>query len=341
MDQPDSARHYFNDVMQNDATNKELYLAYTDLEYWNDQYDKALEICEKGLTNTPNSSELVIKKVKILKALKRPAEAQQLLEKLLKTDRSNTEARALLERNKNEILRNKLGVSYEYTYFDKQFSDPWHIGSVDYSRQTKLGSIGGHVWYANRFKSGGLQYELEAYPHISKYLYGYVSVAYSNQVGVFPKYRSGFSLYAILPKSIEAELGLRYLYFSDATIIYTAAISKYYKSWLFTARTYLTPGESNLSQTYNLITRYYYGGADDYLSFTVGRGISPDDKPLAVLLNNKQYENLVTTKASVAFRHQFSKKYVLTIDAGWMNQEYRPQTKGNQLSTGISYQVRF
>lgn len=337
----DSAISQFNYVVDHDGSNRDVYLAYTDLLYWNDKYNNALEIVEKGLSNDPASKDLSIRKVKILKALKRPAEAQVVLETLLKKDGSNTEARALLDRNRNEILKNNIGVSYEYTYFDKQFSDPWHIASLDFSRQTKFGSLGGHINYANRFKSSGLQYELEAYPHISNRFYSYVSVAYSDKVGVFPKYRGGFSLYSILPKSMEGELGIRYLYFSDATIIYTAALSKYYKSWLFTARTYVTPGENDISQSYNLTTRYYYGGANDFFSLTLGRGISPDDRPVAILLDNKQYKKLLTLRGTVGYRHEFKKKYVLTIDAGWMNQEFRPETKGNQLSTGITYQVRF
>jgi YaiO family outer membrane protein len=339
-DKLDSAITQFTYVVEHDRDNKEVYVAYSDLRYWNEQYSKALEVCDTGLSYYGTSKDLLIRKVKILRALKRPAEAQEVLEKLLKIDRTNTEARALLQRNKDEVLKNKIGVSYEYNYFDKQFSDPWHIGSLDYSRQTNLGSIGAHLNYANRFQTSGLQYEVDAYPHISKRFYSYISGAYSSNVGVFPKYRGGFSLYSILPQSFEGEVGIRYLYFSDATLIYTGAVSKYYKSWLFTARTYITPGEQSTSHTYNFTTRYYYGGADDYFLLTLGHGISPDES-IAVLLNNKQFEKLVTVKATVGFRHEFKKKYLLTIDAGWMNQEYRPNTKGNQLLTGISYQVRF
>jgi YaiO family outer membrane protein len=113
----------------------------------------------------------------------------------------------------------------------------------DYTRTTGIGSVTGRVNYANRFKNNGLQYELEAYPHISKTFYSYVSVGYSDSIGVFPHWRGGFSLYANLPKSFEGELGMRYLQFSgDPTFIYTAYLGKYYKSWLFSARTYVTPG---------------------------------------------------------------------------------------------------
>jgi YaiO family outer membrane protein len=340
MDKLDSAREAFNYVLQNDAENKELYIAYTDLEHWNGQYKDGLEICEKGLAYFATSSELMIRKVKLLKALNRSAEAKKVLDDLVKIDRTNTEIRALSQRNKEAGFKNKAGISYDYTYFDKQFDDPWHIASLDYSRQTKLGTVAAHILYANRFATSGLQYELEAYPNISKRLYSYVSAAYSNKVGVFPKYRAGFSLYGVLPKSMEGELGLRYLYFSSPTIVYTAALSKYYKSWLFTGRTYISFGDRNFSQSYNLVSRYYYGGADDYFSFMLGRGLSPDDNPQVVLLN-RQLEKLTTVRAAVGYRHEFNKRYVLTLDATWLNQEYRPKTKGNQISTGVTYQVRF
>ena len=272
--------------------------------------------------------------------MKRPEEAQNVVKLLLQKNPKNPQIKALSEPRKDGSFKNKIGFTYDYTYFDKQFSDPWHIASLDLGRQTKLGSVIGHLNYANRFRSSGLQYELEAYPHISKHFYSYVSAAYSGNAGIFPKYRTGFSLYGLLPASMEAEMGFRYLYFSSSTMIYTAALSKYYKNWLFIGRTYLTPGDNEISQSYNLTGRYYYGGADDYFFFIAGKGISPDDKPQAVLLN-KQYQKLQSVKAGLGYRHAFGKRYVLTLDAGWINQEYRPDTKGNQISTGISYQVRF
>jgi YaiO family outer membrane protein len=79
----------------------------------------------------------------------------------------------------------------------------------------------------------GLQYELESYPRFSKTFYAYANIGYSDNVGVFPKWKAGASLYANLPKAFEAELGIRYLYFNSAAYIYTLYIGKYYKSFLF------------------------------------------------------------------------------------------------------------
>ena len=171
-------------------------------------------------------------------------------------------------------------------YFDKQFADPWHLVSLDYSRLTKMGSIIGRINYANRFGKNGVQYEVDAYPHISKTFYAYANVGYSDNVGVFPHWRAGFSLYANLPKSFELELGSRFLYFSGPTNILTGYLGKYYKNYLLGVKAYITPVDNSVSQSYSALARYYFGGADDFVGLTIGTGISPDERALQQQLNN-------------------------------------------------------
>lgn len=337
-DKVDSAREQFDYVIKQDPENRDAYVAYADLEYWNDRPEVALELVNQGLKSNADSKELLFRKAKFLNNLKKPEEALRILEQLLKIDAKNTEARALAAKIRGSASIKEIGVSYDYVWFDKQFSDPWHLVSLDYSHPTKLGSVAFRVNYANRFKSSGVQYEVESYPHIANGVYSYVSIAYSDDVGVFPKYRGGFSLYASLPKSFEGEVGFRYLQFSDATWIYTGALGKYYRSWLFTARAYVTPGESAISHSYNLTARYYYGGADDFFGATIGRGISPDETQANLLLNTTY--RLVSQKAGATFRHAFKDKHVITLDAAWNNTEFRPETKGNQITAGIAYIIR-
>jgi YaiO family outer membrane protein len=338
-DQYDSAKATFEYTLSYDATSEDAVSAYTDLEYWNDHNESALRIVEGGLKHHANSENLLVRKAKVLIAMRKFREAVTTTDQILKINKNNTEARALAARIKDALAKNSIGISYSYTSFDKQFADPWHIASFDYGRQTKLGSLAARVNYANRFKQSGVQYEADAYPHINKTFYSYLSFGYSDDVGVFPKYRAGFSLYANLPKSFEAEAGVRYLYFTDATYIYTLYLGKYYESWLFSARTYLTPGSSNISQSYNATARYYFGGADDFISANIGYGISPDDASQAILLSSTY--KLISTRGSLAYKKTFAKLNVFGLNAGWVNQEYLPKTKGNQFDIGISYQRRF
>ncbi|MCK9404650.1 MAG: YaiO family outer membrane beta-barrel protein [Chitinophagaceae bacterium] len=338
----DSARYYFNNVLKTKPDYEDASSALADLEYWNDDYPEALLVTEAAIKYHPGSENLWVRKAKILNTMRRYKEAQAAVEQALKLNRNNSEARSMANRIKESTSKNKIGITYDYVYFDKQFSDPWHLAGVDYTRTTGIGSVTGRINFANRFKENGVQYEIDAYPRISKTFYSYISAGYSDNVGVFPQWRGGFSLYANLPKSFEGELGLRYLKFSgDPTLIYTASLGKYYKSWLLSGRTYLTPSNftKTVSASYSLSARYYYGSADDLIGATIGYGISPDDRLNAIQLDNTL--RLISYKAGIVFKRKIAKFSVLTMDASWYNQEYRPQTKGNQYQISIGWLQRF
>lgn len=337
---PDSARLAFNEVISKQPAYEDAYVGLGYLEFWNDNSEKALNVVNTGLKNVPTSEPLQLLKAKVLNDLRRWQEADMVVSGVLKNNPTLTEARSLASRIKDNSAKNKVSLSYDYIYFDKQFDDPWHLISVDYGRQTKYGSIIGRVNYANRFNTNGYQFEVDAYPHISNTFYAYVSGGVSNTAGVFPKYRAGFSLYANLPLSFEAEAGFRLLHFSDNTWIYTASVSKYYKSFWLNFRTFLTPSNNSVSQSYALTTRYYFGGVDDYFSLALGTGLSPDDNQNSVLLNSSTYR-LKSNNISLGYRKSIKTFNVLMLKVGYDNQEYLKNTKGNQLDFGIGYLRRF
>lgn len=336
----DSARYHFTKVLDANPANEDASLAYADLEFWNEHYRNSLAICDRSLLLYPQSEELLVKKAKNLSALKRYEEAKTITASVLKINRNNAVAMALAISLKDKVAKNKITLSYENSSFDRQFDQPWHLGSIAYTRKTSLGSIIGRLNYANRFGENGWQGEVDAYPHISKIFYAYVNFGYSGNVGVFPNYRAGFSLYANLPKSFEAEVGMRYLYFTNATNIYTASLGKYYKNFLFTARTYLTPSLGSVSQSYILSARYYLKGADDYIGLSMGTGISPDDNSQNIQFSNK-LPKLSSHKISADFYHTFLKWNVISIGAGLINQEYQPSVKGNQFNISVGLSHRF
>lgn len=338
---PDSARVIFKSVISKHPDLQDGVFAYASLEYWNDNYADALDIADKGLQYHAQSVDLLLLKAKILNAMRDYKMAAQTLNSLLKVEPSNTAARALSAQVRDNVALNKVSVSYDFINFDKQFNVPWHLASIDYTRQTSLGSVTARLNYANRFSTGGTQIEIDAYPHISPTFYAYLSGGYSNQIGVFPHYRGGFSLYANLPASFEAEGGFRYLTFGSSTWIYTASLGKYYKNWWFNFRTFLTPSNSSVSQSYSLHTRYYFGGADDYFTLGLGTGVSPDDPRNNVLLNTGNIYKLHSNNISLGYRHAFKTFNVIYFNASLDNQEYQQHVKGNQFDFGVGYQRRF
>ena len=141
------------------------------------------------------------------------------------------------------------------------------------------------------------------------------------------------------PRHVRA--GFRLLGFNDETWIYTASVGKYYKSFWFNLRTFLTPSNNSVSQSYSFMTRYYLGGADDYLSIRVGTGLSPDNQTNNILYNNGNQYRLKSNNISLGFRKTLWATNVVFIETGLENQEYRQGEKGNQLTLGVGYLKRF
>lgn len=342
-DQYDSARQCFDLVLSYDSSYEDNYLAYCDLEYWDDKNEKSLLLAEAGLRYAKESNELLMRKAKALMGLKKYREASATANKILAKDKNNVAARALANRIKDANMKNKIGISYDYVYFDEQFKDPWHLTSLDYGRSVDgFGSVIARVNYANRFKNSGTQFEIDAYPSLGKKIYSYVSLGYSNDVGIFPQWRGGLSIYANLPKSFEAEMGVRYLKFTGKpTYIYTAYVGKYYKSWLFSLRTFITPSDfsNQISHSYQANARYYLGGADDLIGLTGSYGFSPDDRAITQILNTVY--RMTSYRGALFYKKTFKRVNVASLDLSWANNEYLPKQYTNQITVGIAWLRRF
>lgn len=338
-DQIDSARVTFDQLWDRDVDTDDFYLAYASLEYWHDDADKALKIIEKGLSKSPTSETLLFLKAKVLYSGNRYEQSATVLDKILALNAKNTEAREMAAKINDVTSKNAVGVTYNYVHFDKQFANDWHIVGVSYKRRTGFGSLIFRTNYANKFADNGVQFELEAYPRLSKIFYMYIGTGYSNNVGLFPKFRTGVSLYANLPKSFEGEIGFRQLYFSDNLFMYTASVGKYYQNFWFNLRTFLTPSNSNVSHSYSGTIRYYTKGANDYLGIHFGTGISPEESRNN-LLEGSLYK-MKTFKMGVDYNFSIQKRNLFSISATYFNQEYQPKQKGNQLDVSLGYVRNF
>lgn len=337
----DSAKTIFESVLATSPSYVDAAVAYADLLYWNDHYKEAIAICDASLKLNPDSDEILLRKAKALASLKDYAAAAAITAAILKKDNNNAAARSLDSRIKDASVKNKIGITYDYNVFDKQFADPWHLVAIDYSRTTGIGTVIGRFNYANRFGSSATQFEVDAYPRFNKTFYSYMNIGLSDNTGIFPRFRAGFSLYANLPKSFEAELGFRYLKFSGTpTWIYTGYLGKYVSSWLLGARTYITPSDyvKKVSVSYNITARHFFGGADDYIGGTLGYGISPDDKFNVGLINTPL---LNSYKVGVDYKKKINLHNIFNASTAWFNQEYLPGVIGNQYLFSIGWQYRF
>jgi YaiO family outer membrane protein len=344
-DQYDSARYVLKRVIDRKPY-EDAFLALSDLERWNDRPRVALQVANEGLRSFPASEDLLLRKARAVDDTGGTKAAYLMVDSMLRRSPSNTEARTYAESIKNRSYKNKVLVGYTFDHFDKRFANDWHLYTLAYTRRTRiLGSVTGRVNYANRFNTTGYQGEIDMYPSLGKKMYAYLNFGYS-EAPMFPKQRFGASVYRSLPRSFEAELGVRYLGFTTPTVIYTGSIGKYYRSFWFSLRPFFIRSNFSsspfrqFSQSYLLVTRYYFGSADDFLSLTLGTGVSPDDRSKQALLESP---SLRSRRIYLEYQKKIAKKYIVAVGAGVLNEEFVQGTlqRGNDYNFTFSLERLF
>lgn len=338
-DLPDSARITLLQIPTYSPGDSQALSALAELEYQQKKFNQSIAYCDEGIKVHPLLQHFKLIKAKNLVELNQHKGALHLCNDVLAAEPGNREANMLYKKIRTSNAKNAFGIRYDHTWFDKQFADPWTITSVQYSRQTKAGSIIGRVNFGSRYGDKGMQAEIDAYPRISKRLYAYVSGGYSPDEPVFPTFRGGFSLYANLPKAFEAEAGVRYLNFGNDTWIYTVSAGKYLGNFWFNLRAYITPDQSRISHSYAATARYYLKDVDNYLMFSTSTGISPDDRVANAQLN-ADYK-LASKGLSAGYQFTVSTLNLLSFYVSYSNIEYQPKINGNQVSAGVHFQRRF
>lgn len=339
-DQTDSALFVLSACL-NLKPYEDAAIALSDILRWENKPAESLKTAEEGLQFFSSSEELMTRKIKALYDLKNYKQAYHLSDSLARKN-NNSELRQLAERIKSELSKNSISLSYDVDYFDKQFEDPWHLLSMAYGRQTRyLGRVTARVNLANRFATNASQLEMDAYPSLGKKMYAYINAGYA-EGGIFPDYRGGVSVYRNFPHAFEAELGVRLLYFSKATILYVGSIGKYAGNFWFSLRpTFIaTENGSRFSQSYALISRYYLNTSFDYLTLTVGYGLSPDDRSKETLLQNPDLKSL---RMQLAIQRLIKGTNILSFSLGMVRGEFIQGSKkvGNDFFAGIAYQKMF
>ena len=331
-DMDDSARTVFKRIFSKDSTNEDAINAAIDLEYWSDKPESALKYCNLGLRHYPRSEDFLLKKAKALADLKMYDAAFITLETLLIINNSNADALNLAERLKEEVRKNSITIRYSYEKFNRIYS-PWHLGYIAYSRYTPIGTALFRLNYGDRFDTKGVQYEVDMYPRFADGLYAYLNAGYSNSV-IFPKTRYGASLYYSLPYSFEVEAGFRFLRYSSDVWIYTIAAGKYYSNFWFSLRTYITPKVKSASHSYSLTVRYYLSGADDYLEFYAGTGITPDVSSI-----DNQYNWLKSNKAGIEYDSKLIPMAIIFVFVDYTNEErpFGDFISGYTMGLGLKY----
>jgi YaiO family outer membrane protein len=320
----DSARNELKNVLTEEPSYKDALSALVDVELWSDQYAKVLEILDNALHYYPTDEELLLKKARTLKNLGRDVDALNVLNKLEDIHPSAPGITSLRQEIDTKTMQNGIGINYATDQFSDIY-DPMQYVYLQYSRRTPYGSVFGRMNYSNRFQSEGTQIEFDFYPVISEGKNGYLNYGYSKS-SLFPKHRIGAEFYTNLPASFEASLGFRYLSFGSGNTvkIFTGTLGYYYRSYWFSVRPYLTPGDAGTSKSVSINIRYYFGDIDDYVTLKAGTGFTPDERQVqssSGFSASTEVFHLNSQTAGIGFQKMMGTYTLLVVSFDFTNQE--------------------
>jgi YaiO family outer membrane protein len=335
----DSARYYYNYVIEKNPKYEDAYLYLINLDIQDKEYTEAEVMVNKAIALNPDNKNFRLKRISIY-ALQNDTENEA---KYLKTIKAkypdDPQIQQLIVDLYSTLNSSRIGVYYNLTTINREGVGPWHLGSVNYIRQKKWGSLIGRVSYANRYSydmsiSKGVQFEAESYIYTGKRTYSYLDAAYSPD-DVFPKIRLAYSFYYNW-NSWEADLGVRYTKSgsSNLTAINIGA-GKYIGSFWLSFRTYI----QKYNPAFMFSTRYYLKTKFDYLSLIGGYGTSPDDR--TTLGQFEQRVQLSSYRITAGYSKLFSSHYIVGILATYNNQEYAENARQKEVEIGLSFQYKF
>jgi YaiO family outer membrane protein len=318
----DSTRIVFNEVLAHNPNNMEALNAFADVEYWSDNYTKAIEYCDMALKKDSTNEDFLLKKARILHSSEKYEDAVIILEKLIRINSSNAEAMKKLQEFRLDVMKNRIRLNYTIDQFDQSFNRaPWQIMALSYGRKTKLGSVIARVNMAKRFGDTGFQYEIDAYPKISENNYGYLNYGFSKS-SVFPENRIGAEWYHNFPKAFEGSVGIRTLFFSSSDVtIYTATFGKYISNYWISLRSFVTPGSDGTSVSGYLQMRRYFSDPENYFGLRLGYGVSPDENQNLVDENLNSRLNLKAMSVRLEFNHIINHVWIINPAVVWGNEE--------------------
>ncbi|BAO55413.1 YaiO family outer membrane beta-barrel protein [Nonlabens marinus] len=324
--QPDSARTYFKRVIEKNNAYQEAFSYLINLELETKNYEAASQVITKAIDAHPENKSFRLKKLSLLQLENKTEKEREYLNELTALYPQDPDLRQRIFWLDSRFNSDRLGIQYSLTSFDRDGIGPWHLGTVQYIRERKWGSLLGRVNYTQRRSNGavlldGIQLEGESYFFTSERSYANVSVGYSDDL-VFPKWRLGATYFQNLNKGWQVDLGIRYTYVAQTNIpAAIIGVGKYAGPYWFHLTSFLQQQEESIYPALTLTTRYYYKTRFDYINGIIGYGTTPDESVLSGDLD--QRVQLDSYRVGLGYYHQLGTNLNAGIQVVNNRQEYR------------------
>ncbi len=214
------------------------------------------------------------------------------LDTMRKIDSTNPEANKLLTEAKIKLLKNTLQFGYLLNVFNAAPFGPWDYWWIQYTRNILHCPVSAKITYGSIFGlpvgwRNGVQFEVGAYPSITKTTSADATVAYSNNFAVFPQWQISANIIQKLPLGFEGSIGGTYMHFIDVVDspatppqdvwIFDPYIGYYFgiDKWQLSYRPYFVYKKPTIYITHTAVLRHYFGNSDTWASLYGTYGTSP------------------------------------------------------------------
>jgi YaiO family outer membrane protein len=343
--QYDNARTEFSRVLIEHETDYEALNALIDVEFWTENYEVSSDYLRLALGYYPNSEELLLKKAKLQLKLEDKENAALTLRRILDLNSGHKEAQRLMNSLEGKRrLNNNFQVGYLVDLFDKR-KKAQNLYTAEIGRYFNFGSLTMRGNAGKKFDRKAFQYEVESYLHFTKSTYANLLAGFSTSTVVFPKDKYNAELYQKLGRGFEFSLGARYLGFTKGTVLYTSSLSKYYKDYWFSLRTFVNPKTDSVVTSASLETtsvtvianiRTYFGDSDNYMGVKLGRGQSPDEnETLDFGIQNLSYQ------AGIELQRRAFARWLIKADVTYARENILNTRYNQRITSNVTLKTVF
>lgn len=343
--QYDNARTELSRVLIEKENDIEALSALIDVETWSGNLGIANDYMKLALSLYPTSEELLLKKARLQVRQDDRESAAVTLRKVIDLNPGNKEALNMMITLDAARLNNRIQTSYTVDFFDRDFK-PQQLLSAEAGRSFRFGSLIMRGNAADRFGYQGIQYEIESYLRFTKSSYANLLAGFSTS-RIFPEQNYGAEIYQRLPAGFELSGGIRYLQYTNATIIYTGSLSNYYKNYWISVRAFVTPQEEDTtseksfieksSETFFFRMRRYLTDSDHFFGIRVGYGESPDDRRFYRPVVAK----LTTWQLGAELQRRAFGRFFVKAEVNYAQEEIRADEVYQRLTMSVQLKTTF
>ncbi|MCD6346194.1 MAG: tetratricopeptide repeat protein [Bacteroidales bacterium] len=352
----DQARSWFEGLLEDSFDNYDLIMAMANVEAWDKQYQKAIERLDYGLNIYPDDMQLALRKSQVQQRMGEMDNSNTTIEELLMLDPGNEELRKAYYRQKGPLSINGISAEFSHNRYNVPLIRRWNMYSLKYYKSNDIGTFIGslNTGYVSNdttpfMKNGGVQFQIDAYPVFPlKKRYLHLTYAFSPSA-VFARHLVGAHLYQDLKNGWEVSGGFNYAYYKNLTdtlsvLMLDAGLTKYFGNNMITLGTRFSPnklgGVTKIAQGYSLTLRHFLQTSEDWIQFSIGSGVSPDNPLWYVNDPSWNPGQMLNAYSFVgAYRKLLSDRWIFRAYAGMLYEEYLQAKYRNvyTINLGIIY----